>query len=333
MTEDATTQAESKPPHYGAYRWVILFLAWSAFLTSTICKLAWGTMAVSVGSSIGLSIGSLGVFVTASYVGSVVSSVGGGFVADRVGPRRTLFISLVGLGASTYAFSFTPSLGIGIALQALMGLTAGADYAAAIKAVSTWFNLRERGRAIGLFTTATSLAVVLSNAILPTAVAHIGWRDTYRCLAVATFGLSVLCAFLFRDRGLTAGENTRPEPLSRQAIVDLLSDRNFVLLAIAGFGGFWGAIGFASWANALMVRGHHISLIDAGFVSAIFGVGAVVCKPLIGFVADWLGGEKRRLTIGCFALFFIALIIFRQPFHGCGVPDRSANTWYRRLRL
>jgi sugar phosphate permease len=307
---DSIRSGNTREPR-AAYRWLILILAWGAFLISTVCKLAWGTMAVSVGGSIGLSIASLSIFVTASYVGSMLSSIGGGFIADRVGPRRTLFVSLLALGGTTFAFSFTKSLAVGVALQALMGLTAGADYAASVKAISTWFDVRERGRAIGLFATATSLAVVLSNSILPTAIEHIGWRETYRCLAGATVGLSVVCAFLFADR---SGVNTsvRAAPPSGSAIAALLCDRNFILLSLSGLGGFWGAIGFASWANALMVREHHISLIHAGYVSAIFGIGAVTGKPLIGLIADWMRGVKRRLTIGCFILFFVALLIFGQ---------------------
>jgi sugar phosphate permease len=61
-----------------------------------------------------------------------------------------------------------------------------------------------------------------------------------------------------------------------------------------------------------MVRGHHISLVDAGFITAIFGIGAIVCKPLIGLLSDWIGGARRPLTIASFVMFFTMLLTFGQ---------------------
>jgi len=58
------------------YRWVILFIAWIAFLLSFIDRLAWANVAVSVGESLGLTVAVLGVFVTAFYV----------FITLAVGP-------------------------------------------------------------------------------------------------------------------------------------------------------------------------------------------------------------------------------------------------------
>jgi sugar phosphate permease len=307
----ATTRISRADEARPSYRWVILLGAWAAYLVSTMCRLAWGTMAVSVGGTIGLSLASLGAFIAAFYAGYVISNIGGGVATDRIGPRVMLAVSLFGLAAATFAFSFTPSLAVGLVLQGLMGMTAGGDYAAAIKLIATWFETRERGMAIGLFMTATSIAVVLANAILPSAVEHLGWRSTYRGLGLATFVLAVACSLVIRQRP-QAQSRVSATPTSRQALGVLLRDRNFVLLSVAGFGGLWGTVGFASWASALMVRGHHISLVDAGFITAIFGIGAIVCKPLIGLLSDWIGGARRPLTIASFVMFFTMLLTFGQ---------------------
>jgi sugar phosphate permease len=153
----ATTRISRADEARPSYRWVILLGAWAAYLVSTMCRLAWGTMAVSVGGTIGLSLASLGAFIAAFYAGYVISNIGGGVATDRIGPRVMLAVSLFGLAAATFAFSFTPSLAVGLVLQGLMGMTAGGDYAAAIKLIATWFETRERGMAIGLFMTATSI--------------------------------------------------------------------------------------------------------------------------------------------------------------------------------
>jgi MFS family permease len=94
--------------------------------------------------------------------------------------------------------------------------------------------------------------------------------------------------------------------------VKLLLTRNFVLLALAGCGGFWGTLGFASWAISLMVKGHHLSAVQAGFVVAIAGVAGMLSKPSIGWLSDRQGGRRRTLTLAAFAFFCAMLLVFGQ---------------------
>ena len=57
---------------------------------------------------------------------------------------------MLALGVCTFLFGFTKSLIVGIVLQALMGLAAGADYASCVKLIVAWFDRGSRGRAMGL---------------------------------------------------------------------------------------------------------------------------------------------------------------------------------------
>ena len=72
----------------------------------------------------------LGTFVTAFYIGYVISNALGGFGTDRFGPSRMLSLALIPLGLSTFAFSYATSALMGLAIQAVMGLAAGAAWIA-----------------------------------------------------------------------------------------------------------------------------------------------------------------------------------------------------------
>ena len=69
VQEHAETEGPPSP-----YRWVILFIAWIAFLLSFIDRLAWANVAVTASESLGFTVAALGVFVTAFYVGYVASN-------------------------------------------------------------------------------------------------------------------------------------------------------------------------------------------------------------------------------------------------------------------
>jgi sugar phosphate permease len=306
MTAKIETAEARAPAVSDYYRWVVLLIAWLSFLFSFMDRLTWANVAVSAGQSLGLSVAQLGVFVTAFYVGYVICNAVGGVMSDIVGGRATLTISMLSLGAATFLFGFTSSLTMGIALQSVMGLAAGADYASCIKLIVNWFDRGSRGRAMGLLLVASSLGVTVTNATVPTLAAWVGWRGVYQTLGIATVLVGVIAYALLRDRPsgrLVVAAKAPP-------IGPLLRDRNVLLLTLCGFGAFWGTWGFAFWANALMIRGHGLTALEAGLIMSIAGTAAMIGKPLIGLLADWLGGREKWLTIGTLALFAVMLLVF-----------------------
>jgi predicted MFS family arabinose efflux permease len=43
---------------------------------------------------------------------------------------------------------------------------------------------------------------------------------------------------------------------------------------------------------------------------SLVGITAMLGKPLIGLLSDWLGGREKWLTIGTLSLFAIMLLVF-----------------------
>ena len=127
----------------------------------------------------------------------------------------------------------------------------------------------------------------------------------YHVLGIITLCIGVLAFVLLRDRPSSEPiASTPPAPLW-----PLLRDRNVILLGLTGFAAFWGTWGFTFWANALMIRGHGLSAVEAGFVMSLVGIAAIVGKPLMGFISDWCGRPKW-LTIGILNLFAVMLLVF-----------------------
>ncbi|MEK6289828.1 MAG: MFS transporter [Paraburkholderia tropica] len=286
-------------------RWAILAVAWAALLMAFVDRLTWASLAAGVGHSMGLPVASLGIFVTAFYVGYVLSNVLAGIGADKVGPSRMLTLAMLPLGVGTFLFGYTTSVPYGLALQVLMGLAAGADYSACVKLTATWFEFRLRGRAMGLLITASSLAVVVTNGTVPTLANRIGWTGVYQALGVATILIALVCGLVLRDAPAAAGSVN-----SKSNLALVWRNRDLVLLSLAGFGAMWGTWGFAFWVNALMIKGRGLDPVLAGFVTAMFGAGAIVAKPAIGLLSDLLGGRRRTLVIICLASFAVMLLLF-----------------------
>ncbi|WP_407174833.1 MFS transporter [Bradyrhizobium sp. STM 3562] len=296
------------------YRWVVLSVAFAAFFVTFLDRLAWANANLLASKSLQIPIAALGLFVTAFYVGYVSASALAGFVTDRIGPRLMLFLALTPLAATTFLFGFTSSFAMGLVLQGLMGLFAGADYAACVKIVACWFGRAERGRALGLFSTAPSIGIACANAVFPALLGIVDWRALYWVLGGLTALVAVICLALLADSPARRTAGARPAESDfttwRRGLSGLCRDRNLVLIALAGFGANWGTWGFAFWATALMVRGYQLSPVDAGVIALIFGVAAAVSKPIYGFLSDVLGGKRRNLVIYDLLAFTAMLTIF-----------------------
>lgn len=305
---DAASEVHSDADCLGAVsslRWIVLGLTWATLLVCFVDRLAWGNVALDVGRDLHLPLTALGAFVTAYYVGYVVSCVAGGFVTDVIGARRALGMSLVLLGIATFAFGFTRSFLVGICIQAVMGLVSSVDYSGGIKLNTSWFPRTERGLAIGLYMTATSLAVVIANAVVPALRRSYDWPQIYFALGAATIIAGILCYAALRDP--PQGEGA---PSARPDFRILLRKRDLLFLALAGFGAMWGTWGFAFWANALMVKGRGFAPADAANIMILFGIGAIVSKPVLGFISDWLGGARKIPLVIVLSSFAVALVVF-----------------------
>lgn len=295
------------------YRWLVLFACWASFALTSIDRSTWGPAAVFVGQGLGVPLASLGVFATAYYVGYVVSSAGSGILADTIGGRRTLTASLFGAGVLMIAFGATTSAAVGILVQAMVGLFAGADYAAGIRLITSWFRPHELGLVMGVFLTATSIGLGVANAVVPSLIAWYNWQTSYRLFGLVSIGLSVALFFLLKPGPLGAPPAARDES-ARRLLPDfslVLRNRNLLIVCIAGFGGFWGVYGFVTWANALMIKGHHLQPQTAGLVIVVFSVMAAISKPLLGLIADKFFPHRRKaLIIVLMGVFGLGLIAF-----------------------
>jgi len=265
---DAVSVAPVASTGENRYRWVVLFVVWAAFLLSYVDRVAWSSVAAPVGQSLGLSVKMLGAFVTAFYVGYVIANLVGGILTDRFGGRRTLAFALLPLGIATFCFGEIRTLNAGIWVQALMGLAAGADYSAGIKIISAWFD-KDRGRAMGIYVTATSLAVVVANFAVPRITEAFGWSNAFRVLGVCTAGWTLAALFLIKD----APEKVVMAKPATTEVLALLRNRNILLLSLAGLCAWWAVVGFSAWGNALMTKGRGIGPVTAGSIIALLGLG------------------------------------------------------------
>lgn len=180
------------------YRWTILSAGVFAQAAFSAILLGLPAIAPAIQDRYELSLTQVGVVLAAINVGSLVTMLLWGIVADRIGERAVVAIGQTGTAAAlvwaAYASSFAELAG---ALSVVGALGAGVN-AASGRAVMAWFGEEERGLALGIRQMATPLGGAVAAVALPTLNQQISLRAAFDALAAACFAAAVVGAILLR---------------------------------------------------------------------------------------------------------------------------------------
>src|SRR5580658_10940097 len=90
-----------------------------------------------------------GLLATYTLVASAIGGIVMGTVADRIGRKNALMISISCYAVFTFLCGFAPNYGTLAVLRALEGFGFGGEWAVGAVLMSEWANAPERGRALG----------------------------------------------------------------------------------------------------------------------------------------------------------------------------------------
>ncbi len=188
-----------------------------------------------------LSLAEMGLLLSSSLVGSLVSLLAWGLATDRFGERVVLVIGLVPCGvaliAAGHVHGFWPLAGC----IAFAGMTGASVQSASGRAVLHWFPLTQRGLALAIRQTAIPLSGFLTAIVLPPVVraGGVGWGFSLMgiaCLVAAAIGALVLRPGPAQDR--SAATPLGVSPMRDRRIWRLALGSSLLLapqLCVAGF--------------------------------------------------------------------------------------------------
>lgn len=283
----------------------VLIIVWMAFLFSFVDRLSWPPVIPIAAKELGITSAQAGSYMTAFYIGYVITQLPGGLLTDRFGYRKVLLGSFFVMGIFTALMGTIHSYEQGFILRICAGLGSGAVFSACVRAIFDWFPEKGRGTAMGFFMTASSLGVSVVNLFVPTVAQTYGWQTSFFVAGVLPMAGLFLGFFFLKERNTQSEQRKTPQTSAGfwKDVASLSKNRNLMIAGLSGFCAMWATWGTATWANTYMHKGLHISLVEAGFIMSIYGAAAIFCKPLIGILSDVLKVQRK-------VLLFIVLICF-----------------------
>lgn len=249
-----------------------------------------GGLAVQVKEELRLTEAALGAAVTIGFVVGALTAPFGGRIADRVGPKRSVYIgcalsamALLGLGliadgwASMVVFLCTG--GVAIALT---------DPGLAIL-VSRSVPDEIQGLAFGIKEASIPAATLVAGLAVPSVALTVGWRWAF------ALGLVPLAAVLLLLPSLEVGPK-RTEPAATPGSVQASSARRSAVLlaAIAAALGTTAASGVGIFlTDSAVAMG--MTPASAGLLLAVGSIAGIITRVATGVMADRTGGPQFRL--------------------------------------
>jgi sugar phosphate permease len=284
------------------YRWTVLAVGTGAQASFSALSMGLPAIAPAIRAHYGIGLTETGVVLGAIGAGPLLTLLGWGLLADRIGERAVLALGLGGAAAALVGAAWAPDY---LSLAGLLTVAAGSGAsvaAASGRAIMGWFESSELGLALGIRQTAVPAGGAAASAALPWLDAAGGLRAAFLALAASCLVGGIAGVAGVREAPLRPGEDlleTAATPL-RDARMWLLAMGSGLIvvaqLAVAGF-----AVLFLHQARGVSAR-------SAAVVLALMQLLGGVARIAAGRWSDRSGRRVRPLRVLALALS-VAMVV------------------------
>ena len=267
-------------------RWAIVSLLFAASLINYLDRASLSLALPVISIDLHLDPERKGVLLSSFFWSYALLQVPVGLCVDRF-PIRWFYAGMFAVWSLACGFTgFVSGLAAFLGLRILLGAGESIYYPGGTKTVSLLFAPQDRGLPSGLFNSGTRAGIVVGGVILPWLIVSFGWRRMFGALG---FGSLVwLIPWLLtvprslRPRHIaTAGGQTAGFRLPRFS-------RNLLGICLGFFCFDYFLYLLLTWLPDYLVQARHLSLMRAGFYSAMPFVIFTAGEALGGWIGDRL---------------------------------------------
>jgi ACS family hexuronate transporter-like MFS transporter len=203
------------------FAWLIVLLLFAGSVLNYMDRALVGVIMPQMRRDLALTNADFGLAINAFLVLYSVFYVLGGRIADRLGYRGAIALTVAFWSIVCMAHALVQGLRSLALCRAILGIGEGGFYPAAMRGAAQWFPPESRAKAVGLILSALCVGTLLTPPLLAGVTLHYGWRTAF--LVSGALGLLLLPPWLLLHRRIdqaseAGGPSTtsRPLPLGRE---------------------------------------------------------------------------------------------------------------------
>ncbi|MCJ2068876.1 MFS transporter [Methylobacterium sp. J-030] len=303
----------------------VLFVICLMYLITYIDRVNIGTAAPAMQKDLGLTNVELGLAFSAFAYPYAFFQIAGGWLGDRLGPRKTLLICGTIWSLATVMIGFVEGAMSLVAARFLLGIGEGSAFPTATRALANWMAADRRGFAQGITHAAARLGNALTPPLIALMIVALSWRDSFIIVGLVSFAWVGLWWFYFRDdprehKGVTEEEIAVLPPVKiageRRAVPWGRLLRRMLPVTLTDFCYGWTLWLFLNWIPSYFLHQHHLDIKKSAiFASGVFFAG-VVGDTVGGIVSDRIlrrTGDVARARVSVIVVGFLGAFAFMLP--------------------
>src|SRR3954449_3302267 len=183
-----------------AVAWRMWGLAAAFYLVAIFHRMSLGVASLDATRRFGVSTSTIALLSTVQLGVYLAMQIPAGLLADRLGPRRSLTLGLLAMGAGELLFAVSPSIAPAIFGRALVGAGDACMFLNVLRVAALWLPPRRYALAAALTAACGAFGQLLSTAPLSAALSDVGWTPTFAASGVLTAVLAILAVNRLQDR-------------------------------------------------------------------------------------------------------------------------------------
>jgi len=264
----------------------------------------------SVADALGLTNTEMGILFSAFGFTSLIVYFPGGWLADRISPRKLMTSSLITTGLGGLWFATLPTYEIVVAIHIFWGVSITLLFwGAMIRVTRNWAPPDQQGKAFGVLETLRGIGEASTHSVLLFVFAWLGSTEqaltvVITQLSLVIIALGVLSWFVIEDVSRDGASNNEMASVTLRDIIAVLKMPVIWLIAIVvlcAYCAYWGSFTTTPYSSDIFMT----TVAVAGVIS----VGRMWLKPIAaliaGFVADAFG-----IAVSVAVLFAVLVVCF-----------------------
>jgi ACS family sodium-dependent inorganic phosphate cotransporter len=273
---------------------------------------------------------SLGIILSAFFLGYTLLQIPGGWLADRYGGKKVLAFGVLWWSLFTMITPLARTITGMAAMRTLMGVGEGVNFPSIQSVMAKWIPVAERSRVMGFTLSGISVGNIIAFPLATWIMLTLGWRSVFYIFGLFGF---IWCVFWLLGAANRPEEHTgigseelqyiqenRPDitPVASVPWKTLLSKMEIWTLVVNHFCVSWGFFMFLTWLPTYLMRAHGFSIKEMGLYSMLPYLAMVIGSNGTGWLADnWIkrtGNITRvRKIVHSVSLFSAALFLMLLP--------------------
>lgn len=263
------------------------------------------TAVLPIAKEFHLDTGQTGLIMSFFFLGYSLMQIPGGWLADKIGAKKVLMLSLAIISVFSFAFGAVSSLMLFMTIRFCAGIGHGGYPSSCSKAIADNFPQERRTFIQSLILSTSGIGGILAFT-LGTNLINANWRYGYLALG-SLFAISLVLVAIFVPN--TAGSTGKTKQKPAIKFSQVITNRNVLILFVAMLLLNFLLYGNMSWLPSFLAQKFSIDIKTIGYLLAVNAVFQTIATMCTGALLSKLFLGKERLFILSATILSAVLIV------------------------